>query len=52
MRTVGTVLLVVNWRSSARVWVPAQGGRSVLGLLYLAAVQIDRKEARWRQGAM
>ena len=40
MQTTGTALLTVTRCSLARVWVPAQDGRSVHGFLYLAAVRL------------
>jgi hypothetical protein len=41
MQTTGTALLVAERRSIGRLRTPAQGSRSVHGLLYLAAVRDD-----------
>ena len=43
MRTVGMTLLMVELRNAASVLVTVQDSRSVHGLLYLAAVQDDRR---------
>jgi hypothetical protein len=50
MQTTGATLLVVEWCSLVRVPMAAQDGRSVHGLLYLAAVRDGRCELEHGQG--
>jgi hypothetical protein len=50
MQTTGTALLTVEQRSVVGLWTPAKHGRSVLGLLYLAAVPDDSCQQERCQG--
>jgi hypothetical protein len=50
MQISGTFLLGWHWCGSDRVPITAWDGRSADGLLYLAAVWVDRQEQERRQG--
>ena len=49
MQTTGATLLAVKKPTIVRMWVPAQDGRSALGLLYSTAVWDDSCQQERRQ---
>lgn len=52
MQTTGAALLGVQRCSLPCMRTTAQGGRTVYGLLYLAAVSVDWRDQEHRQGAV